>query len=101
MSTDYDAPRRPAGSEEQTEAPADIAKLTTARQTQTPDAADAVVVEAGSPAWLDTVGDDEDLTAPIVPAQLDEFMCTRCFMLLHHNRRAPGNRRAAICVDCA
>jgi hypothetical protein len=40
---------------------------------------------------------DEELTAPVVPIQADEFRCARCFLVLHQTMR----HRDGVCRDCA
>ena len=43
---------------------------------------------------LDWVG-----TAVVLPAQPDEFVCTKCFLLTHIARRVENN--VDVCTDCA
>ena len=42
---------------------------------------------------------DEDMTAPVVPMQSDEFRCGGCFLVLHHSMQAASD--AALCRECA
>ena len=41
----------------------------------------------------------ESLSVRVVPRQMDEFVCSSCFMLSHTSRRARPD--ADLCTDCA
>ena len=58
--------------------------------------------ETGAVEFFDLPGADlstEQLTAPVIPRQQDEFVCTRCFLVHHHNRR-DESADAALRPDC-
>ncbi len=48
---------------------------------------------------------EQELTAPIVPIQADEFTCSRCFLIYSRSRlthgHGHGHQSALICRDCA
>ena len=43
----------------------------------------------------------EELTVRVVPKQVDEFTCSRCFLVHHSSQLAKGEGAKAVCVDCA
>jgi hypothetical protein len=45
---------------------------------------------------------DEDMTAPVVPMQGDEFRCGGCFLVLHQSMQATfGGTTGGLCRECA
>jgi hypothetical protein len=44
---------------------------------------------------------DEDLTAPVIPVQTNEFRCGCCFLVLRRTQRASSRNGHDICRDCA
>jgi hypothetical protein len=93
-STDYDAPRTPAGADDSLE------ELQARRATPSTgavdidetDLADSFVLPGGEQL-------DEELTVTVVPMQSDEFRCSRCFLVRHRHQRAKAGQD--LCVDCA
>jgi len=97
--TDYDAPRRSAVEESETES---LDAITTARKdAQSPD----VDLDEGDTAEaVDLPGADlsgEELTMPVIPKQADEFTCASCFLVQHRSRIASPADGQTICIDCA
>jgi hypothetical protein len=95
MATDYDAPR--SGAVELAE---DTLEDLTARRDDARSAA-VDVDETGD--WVELPGLDlldEELGIVVVPMQLDEFRCSRCF-LVHHRSQLAGQRSGElICREC-
>jgi Domain of unknown function (DUF4193) len=97
MATDYDTPREATG-----DTGLDSIEALTTR-----------TVDPGSPAVdADDTGEvfelpggdilDEDLTVAVIPIQVDEFRCARCFLVQHRHRRARTYGGAElVCADCA
>jgi hypothetical protein len=44
---------------------------------------------------------DEELTAPVVPMQADEFRCVRCFLVHHRSQLADPHDDQKICRECS
>ena len=42
----------------------------------------------------------EELTVRVVPKQLDEFTCSKCFLVHHITQLARGEGAKAVCTDC-
>jgi hypothetical protein len=52
---------------------------------------------------LDLPGADlsgEELSVQVTPRQADEFTCTNCFLVHHHNQLAKRKRGVMLCIDC-
>ena len=43
----------------------------------------------------------EQLAVRVVPVQLDEFTCSRCFLIHHITQLAKGEGAKAICKECS
>jgi hypothetical protein len=43
----------------------------------------------------------EKAPVPVVPVQVDEFVCHRCFLIFHRSRIAGTRYEQPICRDCA
>ncbi|WP_085243278.1 DUF4193 domain-containing protein [Mycobacterium europaeum] len=43
----------------------------------------------------------EVLQTQVLPPQVDEFICTRCFLVQHKNRLASNIAAQPICAECA
>lgn len=99
---DYDSPRRPAFDTGEDSAE-ELAVRRTARSLEG-DADDAVAAPGLEPPGLEPPGTDasgEELTAPVVPMQSDEFRCGRCFLVHHRSRLAVREDGQEVCRDCA
>lgn len=101
MATDYDTPRVRVEDDELAEESLEQIK---ARRAETRSGAvdvDEDVLAEG----FELPGADlsalsgEELTAPVVPRQSDEFTCARCFLVHHRSRRVDGQEQ--VCRDCA
>jgi hypothetical protein len=44
---------------------------------------------------------EDDLTAPVIPVQNNEFRCGSCFLVLHRTLRASSRNGHDVCRDCA
>ena len=101
--TDYDAPRHPVAADAEQEALIDLKTRRTEARSGVADVGEAeVVTTSGYAVTLDVVGEDgDDLSVPVQPQRNDEFLCTKCFLVLHHSRRSPKGGRRAICQECA
>jgi hypothetical protein len=93
---DYDSPRRP-GFETDEESAEEFTARSTAALGRDPDEAEVAETFGSSGADLS----DEELTAPVVPIQSDEFRCTRCFLVHHHSRRAARADGEDVCQECS
>ncbi len=98
MATDYDAPRKTDADD----VAEDSLEALAGRRN---DAAVAVLdVDDGEDADdFELPGADlsgEELTVRVIPKQADEFTCSRCFLVQHHNRLALQTDRQQICSDC-
>ncbi len=97
--TDYDAPRRSAVEEADTES---LDALTTARkEAQSPD---VDLDETDTAETIELPGADlsgEELIMPVIPKQADEFTCASCFLVQHRSRIATTAGGQTICIDCA
>ena len=96
MATDYDAPRRSA---EDDDTDAGVAQLAGAAAKGR---SGVVEDEATIDEDLELPGADlsgEALTVRVVPQQVDEFTCSRCFLVAHVSQRASTD--PDICRDCA
>lgn len=97
--TDYDAPRRNAIEEVETES-LDAVKSARA-EAQSPD------VDLNIDDSVDSIelpGADlsgEELTMVVIPKLADEFTCTSCFLVQHRSRLASPPGESAVCADCA
>ncbi len=95
MATDYDAPR--GGGVELAE---DSIEDLTARR----DAAQSAVVDVDDTADVFELpaGEllDEELSVAVVPMRLDEFRCSRCFLVHHRSQLAIERAGELICREC-
>jgi hypothetical protein len=44
---------------------------------------------------------DESLTVRVLPKQVDEFTCSKCFLVMHRSRIAKETKGKATCIECA
>ena len=62
------------------------------------------VDEAEAAETLELPGADlsgEELTVRVVPKQVDEFTCSRCFLVHHITQLSKGEGAKAICKECS
>lgn len=99
MATDYDAPRRGAEDEEPDAGLEHLAG--NGRNTVEVEDEDALAEGLVLPG-ADLSG--ESLTVRVVPRQMDEFMCTSCFLLMHElpqrRRRLPRLCLTPLAASC-
>lgn len=97
MSTDYDSPRvRPE--DEPTADSLEELQSAAARARSNP----VLIDESGDDDSVELPGADlsgEELIVAVIPQQRDEFVCGRCFLVLHVSRRQTAGKD--ICRDCA
>lgn len=98
MATDYDKPRTTNAEVSEDDS---LGRLRPARDggqdlllDEDPDTADPIELPGA-----DLSG--EVLQAPILPKQVDEFICARCFLVEHKSRLASNVNGQLICTDCA
>ncbi|GGM31031.1 hypothetical protein GCM10007977_035350 [Dactylosporangium sucinum] len=95
ISTDYDAPRHPAGDL----AEDSLEELTARRATAQSPLVDVDESDSG----FELPGaelPDEELTVPVVPMRGDEFRCSSCFLVHHRSQLAREKNGAPICREC-
>ena len=44
---------------------------------------------------------DDELASEVVPKQVNEFLCSGCFLIHHRSQLASPHRNQLICRDCA
>jgi hypothetical protein len=95
---DYDSPRRPA-LEVDGDSPEQLTARGAAAQSPRVDLDEAEVAENYELPGADLSG--EELTVAVVPMQVDEFRCTRCFLVHHRSQRATRPGGQELCQECA
>ena len=99
MPTDYDAPRVQNTDDGGDESLEDLAAR---RRGQ----ADVAVLDVDDGDAVDSIDlpdidlSGEELTVRVVPKQADEFTCSSCFLVQHHNRLALQSGDRMVCADC-
>ncbi|MBK4138185.1 DUF4193 family protein [Corynebacterium macginleyi] len=96
MATDYDAPRRGAEDELETDS---LEGLKAADSESNGMDDDGEIVEAFQPPSVDLTG--EELNVQVVPRQEDEFTCGSCFLVQSNKRYSHEEDGMAVCKDCA
>ncbi|MBI3227927.1 MAG: DUF4193 domain-containing protein [Mycolicibacterium cosmeticum] len=94
MTTDYDTPRRTETSDSADES----VQLLMVRDDTASDLLDAEDMDA----VYELPGADlsgEELAVKVLPQQVDEFVCTSCFLV--HHRHNMANEDARVCFDCS
>jgi hypothetical protein len=98
MATDYDAPRR-----DEVDLGEDSLEELKARRTDAQSAVvdvdETEVAESFELPGAD-IG-DEELTVKVLPMQLDEFRCSKCFLVHHRSQLAIEKNGQLICKECA
>ncbi len=93
MATDYDTPRTTVTDDDQS-----FETLKARRAEAAADLGDDTdPLEAG----FDLPGADlsgEELTLRVLPAQVDEFTCTSCYLVQHRSQLADQGR--GVCLEC-
>ena len=96
MATDYDAPRRRAEDELETDS---LEGLKAAESDNNGMDDDGEIVEAFQPPSVDLTG--EELNVEVVPRQENEFTCGSCFLVPTNKRYSHEEDGQPICKDCA
>ena len=98
MATDYDAPRKTDGDENEDS----LEELKARRADKTATAVD--VDEADLAESLELPGADlsnEEFTVRVLPRQADEFTCSRCFLVHHRSQLGKQVKGQPVCRECA
>ena len=98
MATDYDSPRKT--DEELHEESLEELK---ARQADKK-SGQVDIDEAEAAENLELPGADlsrEELTVRVLPRQVDEFTCSKCFLVHHRSQLVKGEGATAVCRECA
>jgi uncharacterized protein DUF4193 len=96
--TDYDSPRRP-GFDTGEDGTEELAARGAAARSLGRDLDETEAAETLESSGADA--SDDELTAPVVPIQSDEFRCTRCFLLHHRSRLAARADGQDVCQECS
>ncbi len=98
MATDYDAPRRDEVDlgEDSLE---ELKSRRTDSQSAVVDVDETEVAESFELPGADLA--DEELTVKVLPMQVDEFRCSRCFLVHHRSQLASEKNGQLICKECA
>jgi hypothetical protein len=98
MATDYDAPRRDEVDlgEDSLE---ELKSRRTDSQSAVVDVDETEVAESFELPGADLA--DEELTVKVLPMQVDEFRCSKCFLVHHRSRLAEERNGQYVCRDCA
>ena len=98
MATDYDAPRKT----EEDLSEDSLQELQARRSDKNSGVVDEDETEAAES--FELPGADlshEELAVQVVPKQLDEFTCSKCFLVHHRSQLASDTKGVLICNDCA
>ena len=95
MATDYDAPRK-TDEEENEESLENLKAQHASKVSSSVDADEADLNES-----LELPGADLSDESITVPKQVDEFTCSRCFLVHHRSTLAKEVKGQPICNDCA
>jgi hypothetical protein len=97
MATDYDAPRR----DEVDLGEDSLEELKSRRTDSQSSTVDVDETDAAENFELPG-GDlsDEELTVKVLPMQVDEFRCSRCFLVHHRSQLATERNGELICREC-
>lgn len=99
MATDYDAPRRSAEDELETDSLEGL-KAAEKAEPAISDTDDGEIVEPFELPMEEVSG--EELSSTVTPKQNDEFTCCECFLVQHGSRLAEKvSENEFVCVDCA
>ena len=96
MATDYDAPRKRAEDELETDS---LEGLKAAEVAGSSMDDDGEIVEAFEPPSVDLTG--EELNVTVVPRKDDEFTCSVCFLVQSNKRLDHEENGELVCKDCA
>ena len=98
MATDYDAPRKT----DEELAEESLEDLKARRAQKTSGAIDIDEVEAAENLELPGADlSDESLTIQVLPKQIDEFTCSKCFLVHHRSQLDHEGKNGPVCSDCS
>jgi hypothetical protein len=95
---DYDAPRGNTVELEQ-DSLEELRTRRTATQSPSVDVDDTEIAESFELPGAEQI--DEELTVPVVPLRTDEFRCSSCFLVHHHNQWSGQRGGQDICRECS
>ncbi len=103
MATDYDAPRTPRGTVEETDENTlqQLSIRRTDAQSGSVDVDDTELAESELPGADLSSLSEEELSVHVIPKQDDEFTCARCFLVQHRSRIGRERANELLCRDCA
>jgi hypothetical protein len=97
MATDYDAPRKT----EEELAEESLEELKAQRANKASSAVDVDEAEAAENLELPGADlSDESLTVQVVPKRVDEFTCSKCFLVHHRSQLSREKNGQLICKEC-
>lgn len=97
MATDYDAPRRRAEDELETDS---LEGLKAAEASTSAMDDDGEIVESFDIPMLDLSGEDAEVE--VIPRRENEFTCSVCFLVQRKNRMSHTEPDGSpVCLDCA
>ena len=97
MATDYDTPRK-TDEELHEESLEELKAKRVDAQSGQIDVDEAEAAENLELPGADLSG--EELAVRVVPKQVDEFTCSRCFLVHHMTQLANGEGAKAVCKEC-
>lgn len=98
MATDYDAPRRSAEEELETDSLEGL-KAAEKAEPAISDTDDGEIVEPFELPMEEVSG--EELSTTVTPKQNDEFTCSECFLVQHRSRVGEKlSHTEFVCIDC-
>jgi hypothetical protein len=97
VATDYDTPRK-TDEELHEESLEELKAQRSDAQSGQIDVDEAEAAENLELPGADLSG--EQLAVRVVPRQVDEFTCSRCFLIHHMTQLAKGEGAKAVCKDC-
>jgi len=98
VATDYDTPRK-TDEELHEESLEELKARRVDAQSGQVDVDEAEAAETLELPGADLSG--EELSVRVVPRQMDEFACSRCFLVHHITQLARGDGSKAVCKECA
>ena len=98
VATDYDTPRK-TDEELHEESLEELKARRVDAQSGQVDVDEAEAAETLELPGADLSG--EELSVRVVPKQVDEFTCSRCFLVHHITQLAKGEGPTAVCKECA
>ena len=98
MATDYDTPRK-TDEELHEESLEELKAKRVDAQSGQIDVDEAEAAENLELPGADLSG--EKLAVRVVPVQVDEFTCSKCFLVHHRSQLAKGDGPTSVCRECA